>query len=193
MLPETLALHLPGNAEKTRRLFVALLPDRHTKEKLASVQKKIAGRKTPPENFHLTLFFLGNQPESILFPLKNFMDRVTFDPFVLSLDKTGYFSKIRLSWIGPTEIPPGLVQLHNTPRQFMVPAYLEDKRESFRPHVTLARKSLPPSVKITSPVVWTVDRLALMESILSKEPGRHPQYRIMHEKTANTPTEYPDI
>lgn len=192
MPPETSALHLPRNPERIRRLFFALLPDKRIKEKLASVQKKMAGRKTPPENFHLTLFFLGNQPDSVLPSLKNFIDQVNFRSFVLSLDKTGYFSKIRLSWIGPTEIPPSLVQLHNTTRRFLVPAYLEDKKEAFRPHITLARKSLPSPVKIANPVVWTVDRLALIESILSKEPGKHPEYRILHQKIANIRTGHPD-
>lgn len=184
MFPEMSVSHLPPYPEKNRRLFFALLPDKRTREKLAIVQKETSGRKTPPENFHLPLFFLGNQPESRLPSLENFTDQITFDSFVLSLDKIGYFSKIRLSWIGPTQIPPVLVQLHHAIRQFLVPAYVKDKKELFRPHLTLARKSLPLHAKITNPVVWTVDRLALMESIPSNEPGKHPEYRILHEKTA---------
>ena len=142
------------------------------------------GRKTPPENLHLTLFFLGNQPDRLLPSLKSFMDRLTFISFGLSLDKTGYFPKIRLSWIGPTHVPHELQQLHQTIHRFLVPAFLKDKKESFRPHVTLARQSLPSGPVPVDPVAWPVYRLALMESILGNETGKHPEYRILYEKTA---------
>lgn len=94
------------------------------------------------ENLHLTLAFLGNQPVSAISGLTDFLDHTEFAPFRLSLDKTGYFPKIRLSWIGPTRIPKALDKLHETTRQFLIPAYIENKKETFRPHITLARQSV---------------------------------------------------
>lgn len=172
--------------QKTKRLFFALLPDHCIVEKLTHLQKNIPGRKTPRENLHLTLAFLGNQPVSAISGLTDFLDHVEFTPFSLSLEKTGYFPKIRLSWIGPATVPAALNRLYEITRQFLIPAYIADKKETFRPHITLARQSVLPDIKINAPIIWHVHRLALMQSVLNAEPGGHPRYRVLHEIPART-------
>ncbi|WAV92952.1 RNA 2',3'-cyclic phosphodiesterase [Oxalobacter aliiformigenes] len=178
---------IPKKRQKTKRLFLALLPDQTVVEQLARLQKDIPGRKTPRENLHLTLAFLGNQPVSAISGLTDFLDHTEFAPFRLSLDKTGYFPKIRLSWIGPTRIPEALDKLHETTRQFLIPAYIENKKETFRPHITLARQSVLPDIKIDAPIIWQVNRFALMQSVLNPEPGGYPGYHILHEIAASVP------
>ncbi len=177
---------VPEKHSTTKRLFLALLPDNLLIKQLTSLQKNIPGRKTPPENLHLTLAFLGNQPDSVVSELTNFLDRLEFSPFSLLLDKIGWFPKIRLGWIGPATVPAALIHLHRTTRQFLVPSYITDKKETFRPHITLARQSVPADMKISEPIVWYVNRLALMQSVLNAEPGKHPRYHILHETTART-------
>lgn len=174
----------PQKRLPTKRLFLALLPDKPLVEKLTILQKHIPGRKVPPENLHLTLAFLGNQPESTIPQLTHFIEHVPFHPFGLLLDKPGFFPKIRLSWIGPANIPAALTRLYGTMRQFLVPEYIPEMKQTFRPHITLARQSALPDIKINEPIPWHIDRLALMQSILGTEPGRHPQYRIVHEVRA---------
>ncbi len=177
---------VPEKRPKTKRLFLALLPDNLLIKQLARLQKNIPGRKTPPENLHMTLAFLGNQPDSVVSELADFLDRLEFSPFSLSLDKIGWFPKIRLGWIGPTTVSAALTRLHRITHRFLVPAYITDKKETFRPHITLARQSIPTDMKISEPVIWHVNRLALMQSILNAEPGQHPRYHILHETTAGT-------
>ncbi len=167
--------------QKTKRIFLALLPDPLLIKKLVQLQKKFSGQKTPPDHLHLTLAFLGNQPVSAIPELIHFMDHMRFMSFNLSLDKIGYFSKVRLNWIGPTIIPEELHQLHKTTRHFLIPAYIADKKEIFRPHITLARQSASINMHVTEPIIWHVNRLVLMQSILNTEPTKHPQYRILHE------------
>lgn len=177
---------LPQENLSTKRLFLALLPDQALVKKLMQLQKHFPGRKTPPENLHLTLAFLGNQPQSAIFPLTRFIEQVPFSPFELVLDKLGSFPKSRLSWIGPANTPTGLMQLIEKTRQFLVPNYISRMKQTFRPHITLARQSSLPDIRINEPISWHIDRLALMQSILSTDPGKHPQYHILHEVHART-------
>ena len=67
-------------------------------------------------------------------------------------------------------------------RQFLIPAYLKDKNENFRPHITLARRSSKAEIKMETPISWQVSRLVLIQSISSSEKGNHPEYRILHER-----------
>ena len=46
-------------------LFYALWPDDAVREELARLQTRLHGRLTRPPNLHLTLAFLGPQPEAL--------------------------------------------------------------------------------------------------------------------------------
>ena len=162
------------------RLFYAMIPDDVTKARLQKWQIHMSGKKTPPENLHMTLFFLGNQAKKNLPALKRFLDRISFVPFDMKLDKIGYFPKIGLSWIGPQRPPEPLTRLFEDTCQFLIPAYLKVKRENFRPHITLARRSSKVEFKVETPVNWRVNRLVLMQSVLNNEKEKHPEYRILH-------------
>ena len=166
---------------RTKRLFFALLPDPPTVTALLKWQTLVSGRITPVQNLHLTLFFLGNQPEKKVTELTRFMDQSGFSPFELVIDRIGYFPKIRLIWAGPSRIPVSLAKLYDVTHRFLIPAHLNEKKETFRPHVTLARNAFPFRAEIEQPVHWQVTRFVLMESILCNEPGKSPVYRILHE------------
>ncbi len=166
---------------RTKRLFFALLPDCQTTTALLKWQTVIPGRKTPVQNLHLTLFFLGNQLENKVSELARFMDQSDFSPFELVIDRIGYFPKIRLLWAGPSRTPLPLASLYDTAHRFLIPAYRNEKKDIFRPHVTLARNAPLFQAEIEPPVHWRVTRFALMESVLCNEPGKPAVYRILHE------------
>src|SRR5437667_76833 len=48
--------------QRKLRLFYALWPDAATRAALTRLQLAVRGRNMRPENFHLTLAFLGEQP-----------------------------------------------------------------------------------------------------------------------------------
>lgn len=169
---------------ETHRLFIALLPDLYTVNQLTQLQKPIKGKKTSIENFHLTLMFLGNQPKTNIAALKSFIDRLPFEPFDLKIDQYGFFSKLKISWAGFQQIPASLAKLHKIIWNQMVPDYVNETKYSFRPHITLARKALPPPLSLDQPFIWHINRLALMESIISDIPRKSASYRILHEKHA---------
>ena len=45
------------------RLFYALIPDDVTNARLQECQIHVSGKKTPPENLHMTLVFSGQSTE----------------------------------------------------------------------------------------------------------------------------------
>ncbi len=182
---KTLSRHTgTGIQAISRRLFIALIPDRHTIDRITGLQKQVQGRIVPEQNLHLTMAFLGNQPENVREHLTRFLEHIDFRPFVLALDTIGHFPKIRLSWLGPSIIPDALQHLHHDIHTYLIQNRLANGQERFRPHITLARQSVPSKWMPETPVKWQVTRLALMQSILGNEPGSHPEYRILYEKKA---------
>lgn len=169
-----------------KRLFLALLPNAQTRTRLAELQAGISGRKVPRENFHLTLMFLGNQSESCIPGLKAFIDQLDFRAFSLRIDKRGFFPRVKISWVGSNELHPELARLHAAVQNYCAQnlGMAHDMKRPFRPHITLARNALPTEIPLPEPFVWHVNRLALMESLISREKSQSAVYRILHNKQA---------
>ncbi len=171
------------------RLFLALLPDEQTVHRLVELQKGIKGRIIPRENLHLTLIFFGNQPKSRISELIAFIDTLIFRTFDLRIDRRGFFSRLKINWAGSKETHPELAMLHKTIWDSLGQDHnLESRtKHPFRPHITLARNAQPTSNILSDPFIWHVNRLALMESIISKKPGQSATYQILYEKQADNP------
>ena len=155
------------NAGPTRKLFFALWPDDAARAALAALQAPIAGRLTPPAKLHLTLAFLGRVPAGAAPALLAIRDRLHVPPLRLSIDCYGYFTRPRIAWAGMTQVPAGLVALHEElVRALEAGGFSAATHGAFKPHVTLAReaKQAPPEAP-AAPVVWTVDRAVLVESL----------------------------
>ncbi|MBV9736288.1 MAG: RNA 2',3'-cyclic phosphodiesterase [Acidisphaera sp.] len=129
------------------RLFVALDLPWTLKEHLSALAGGIPGaRWVPPENYHITLRFIGETPghraEEIDLALAGLRAR----GFSLSLAGVGLFSKggggkgsRRTSlWVGVERTPP-LDLLQSKIETALQRAGLEPERRRFAPHVTLAR------------------------------------------------------
>ncbi len=178
--------HQKPDSTDMHRLFVALLPDTRTIRRLTALQAGIKGRKTPPENLHLTLMFLGNQDSTSIPKLKAFIETLDFKAFDLCIDRRGFFSRLKINWVGASETPPLLVKLHEDIWHHLVPRYVDERKRPFRPHITLARNALPSGAPLSEPFIWHIDRLALMESLISREYGKSAVYQILYEKRADS-------
>lgn len=123
------------------RSFVAIdLPD-EARDALERVQERIpVGRITDPENLHLTLAFLGDQPQAALEELHMQLETIRSVPFELRLRGLGTFGNRdpRVIWAG-VEPEPALSILRDKVRSAARVAGIDLPRERFRPHVTLAR------------------------------------------------------
>ena len=162
------------------RLFYALWPDEATRQALAGWQKNLSGRKTPSQNLHITLAFLGEQPREALDELAGIVETLSFDAILLTLDKTGYFAHNRISWAGMQQVPDALLQMQ---RELVLALKKRriafDGRNRFTPHLTLARHSDRPRGSAPAPVLWHARHLALVESLAGKEAHRPGQQYII--------------
>lgn len=100
-------------------------------------------RWTKLENLHLTMRFLGNQPETALDKLRSLLEErlVEIDPFSIGLTSLGVFPSIRKAqviWIG-VSAPPALVDTASILRKCCIDAGMGVEDKPFSPHITLGR------------------------------------------------------
>lgn len=161
-----------------RRLFFALWPDDATRKALRrstrALVRHCGGRPVPPENFHLTLAFLGNVPGEQCEAVRLAAGACCLEPLTLQLDSAGYFPGARVLWIGPQETPAALAWLAAGLWQALRPLGLQSGPQAFLAHLTLARKvASPPAVPALRAVAWPVDGFALVESRTGASGARY--------------------
>jgi 2'-5' RNA ligase len=123
------------------RAFVALPVPPQTRSALARLQQSIpGGRLTDPDTLHVTLAFLGEQPEDRLEDLHYALESMRFPAFEIAIDGLGGFGRPALRTLHAT-IAPGrdLTALRKKIRSSARLAGIALGHERFVPHVTLAR------------------------------------------------------
>ncbi|WP_135469551.1 RNA 2',3'-cyclic phosphodiesterase [Crenalkalicoccus roseus] len=124
------------------RLFVALPLPAEVRGRLAALSGGIPGAKwVPPENYHLTLRFIGEVEPWRAQEVDDALATIRARPFALSLRGLGTFErggKISALWVG-AERTEGLAFLQGKVETALQRAGLEPERRRFAPHVTLAR------------------------------------------------------
>jgi 2'-5' RNA ligase len=170
------------------RAFVALDLPEPLRVALERVQEDLTvGRPVPAENLHLTLAFLGEQPDAVVEEIHHGLAALALPGFPLRIGGLGTFGGqgVRVLYAGADPSPP-LRALHEAVRQAVHRAGLTLPRERFRPHVTLARFGgmLPrgESEKLHAFLAthaWLgidpapVDSFALYRSVLRPDGARH--------------------
>ena len=164
------------------RLFVALDLPWSVREQLAALSGSgIPGaRWVPPENYHLTLRFIGDIPGHVARDVDDALLGLRARGFSLSLTGMGTFAKGGVSnalWVG-VERTPSLDHLRNKIETALQRRGLEPERRKFQPHVTLARLDNPAEGKVaafvqahnlfrTEPI--PVEHFTLFSSLLNKD------------------------
>ena len=128
------------------RLFVALdIPD-EIRQKIATFMDGIRGfapdvRFVSAESLHVTLKFIGEQPDEKFAAIKNSLATVQAEGFDVSFRATGFFptpKSARVFWIG-IEADPRLPSLAAAIDKALEPLGIEREQRAFSPHLTLAR------------------------------------------------------
>jgi 2'-5' RNA ligase len=164
------------------RLFVALDMPWSVREQLAALSGTgIPGaRWVPPENYHLTLRFIGAIPGHVARDVDGALLAIRARGFALTLTGMGTFAKGGVSnalWVG-VERTPALDHLRNKIETALQRCGLEPERRKFQPHVTLARLDNPAEGKVaafvqahnlfrTEPI--PVEHFTLFSSLLNKD------------------------
>ena len=151
------------------RLFFGLNPDPQTALDIIDWRERSLppmARPVPVDNLHVTLAFLGEVQDRYLEELFDLATQVQSGPFDLRINQLGFWSKPRILWIGPDEVPQEVSQLAkmlgNVRRRM---GFRADKKE-FLPHISIARKcEMPPPASALKPD-FTIyfDRFTLFES-----------------------------
>jgi 2'-5' RNA ligase len=124
------------------RLFVALPIDDGLRDQLADLSGGIPGaRWVPPENYHLTLRFIGEVENVLADELDQALSTIRARPFELTLRGVDVFEKagrIHSLYAG-VERCERLLHLQSKVETALQRAGLPPERKRFAPHVTLAR------------------------------------------------------
>jgi len=136
------------------RLFVALDLPWTLRDRLSALAATgIPGaRWVPPENYHLTLRFIGEAPRHRAEDIDSALAALRGKGFSLTMAGLGTFSKSGRStalWVG-VERNPRLEHLQNKIETALQRCGLEPERRRFQPHVTLARLDNVPEAKLVS-------------------------------------------
>ena len=156
------------------RLFIAIQLNEEMRNLLGDIQDSyrrmaVRGNYTPAENLHLTLAFIGeyDDPNKVLEAL----EAVSFQPFRISLDRTGCFGD--LHWAGIADSP----QLDNLVKQIrhaLANAGIPFDKKRFRAHITfLRRATFPRGAKTPFPGIKTANMLVEEIALMCSTQGKH--------------------
>ncbi|MGH4011906.1 MAG: RNA 2',3'-cyclic phosphodiesterase [Pseudonocardiaceae bacterium] len=178
------------------RLFVALTPPGEVVEELRAgtvVLRRLAPdlRWTRPEQWHVTLAFLGEVGDDVVDELARRLSRAAarHPPLSLALGGGGRFGN-RVLWTRVQGDRDGLRRLVDSVRAAARRSRLPAEQRPYHPHVTLARADaafdLRPLVEQLASwqgLPWVATRLYLIRSRL----GAGPDGSALHEPIAGWP------
>ncbi len=163
------------------RLFVALDLPGQLRTRLSWMAGGLPGaRWVPPENYHLTLRFIGELPRFRAEEVDLALAGLRAPGFALQLAGVGAFEKagrVNALWVG-VERSPQLDHLQAKVETALQRAGLDRERRRFLPHVTLARMDGVPEAKVAAWVQGhnlfrsepvAVEHFTLFSSRLGKE------------------------
>jgi 2'-5' RNA ligase len=179
------------------RLFLAInLPATVVAEidrQVAPLREAAPGlRWIPPEKWHLTVRFIGDEPLDRVAPIRDALDAATrgHAEAPLSLGGIGAFPnfrRARVVWLGIAP-DPKLEMLHHDVESALLALGMEPEGRPFRPHITLAR--VPEGTG--EPVLRALSRAAravrysdvidggAVDLMASELSANGPRYRILH-------------
>jgi len=155
-------------AQKDIRLFFALWPDAALRASLQDAADSIrldgAARRVPAANLHLTLHFIGNVYFDDMACMRSNARLVEASAFQLCIDRQGCFARPRVAWLGCSDIPEALVDLHRQLGARLQSCGYRPEARPYHPHITVARKveSIEDDPGF-APLSWRVESFALIE------------------------------
>jgi 2'-5' RNA ligase len=161
------------NREIPLRLFFALWPDAGTRERMAKAADALRltdrGRPVPPQNYHLTLAFIGEVTKSQAAVLQQIGRGQRASGCAITIDAYEYWPEPQVVVAVAREPPTALVKLWMRLREDLVlhqaALNLKHLQPSLRAHVTLARKVVQaPVLQAMSPFDWSARSFSLVRS-----------------------------
>lgn len=177
-------------ADNKIRSFISIEIDENTKKQLAEISKKfhfIKGIKwVEPNNYHITLNFLGEIQKNLVCKISEILDDVSqrYPTFDIELTDFGFFPNQRrpkVFWIGikNSEI---IINIKKDLDELLKKNNIVFDEKPFKPHLTLGRFKeeintivIPENIKFN--ITFEVKSIHLMQSILLKQG---PIYNVIY-------------
>ncbi len=136
------------------RLFTGIEVPSEVGEELRLLTGGLEGaRWIDPENYHITLRFIGDIDDVTASDVANLLAQTSGGSFSLRLSSVGHFgpvTKTRALWAGVQHVQE-LIDLHARQERMCQMAGLAPEGRKFTPHVTLARmRGTPNSLDVES-------------------------------------------
>lgn len=166
------------------RLFIALPLPEDIRHDLAALQTRLpAGRPVAQENLHLTLAFLGDQPQDTAEDIHEALDTLSAPAPQITLQGAEIFGGRHGQAVAlGADCGAPLYELHDRVRGRLRSVGVQPERRRFRPHVTLARLSghanAAPSLQTLVPAQigpFTCPAFALFASTLHRDGAIHEE------------------
>jgi len=165
----------PGAArpERLHRLFFAAWPGDELRVALAprirALQPPGAGRPQRPDQWHVTLEFLGPVSGLQLERVREAAAQVRAAPCEIVFDAVEYWRRPEVLCLVARSLPPPLESLVSQLREALAALGFEPESRPFRAHLTLARKVVHPVAPVRfEPLHWPVEDFALIESVTDR-------------------------
>ena len=171
------------------RLFVAVTPPAETRDLLAAVLADVFGKEgppgkvAPPDNWHLTLRFLGPTDEVTYERLLAELDAADLGgTFGMELGELGAFPNARhatVLWVGVTAGAGHLGDLAAVVEASVQGVGFEQEGRPYRPHLTLSRIRPDQDVRglvddgVFDAIPFPVDELVVYRSHLGAGPATY--------------------
>ena len=151
------------------RCFFAVWPDAAARRRIAAAAALVEGgdgaRPVPPENYHLTLAFVGEIAAAQLAVLRQVGRELRAPGFTLAFDAYEYWPKPEVVVAAAREIPSALSGLWQRLHRDLNEHGLALAPKRLRPHVALARKvTQAPVWPAMSPFEWSALEFSLVRS-----------------------------
>ncbi|MCE5313430.1 MAG: RNA 2',3'-cyclic phosphodiesterase [Armatimonadota bacterium] len=184
---------------KVIRTFAAVLIDEDIRRKVAEVQsqvKKLAPdvKWVAPENFHITLKFLGDVREDNMSQVIAALEEAVqgFSAFDLAISGVGAFpnpARARVVWVGSSDGCEKMVELASSIDKKLSELGFEKEEKSFKAHITIGRVKTSRFLRALAEGIGKVDAdnlgiqrvsgVALMQSELGREGPTYTPIRVI--------------
>jgi 2'-5' RNA ligase len=126
------------------RLFFAAFPDPETCRKIAAAARSLdlegAPRYLQPENYHVTILFLGEVSATQVQSVQEIGEAQAIERLPLRFDRWEYWKDARAVVATSSDCPPSLLGLRATLAAGLAQRGVPFDDRPLRPHITVARK-----------------------------------------------------
>ena len=149
------------------RLFFALWPDNQTRLQLLRISKalEVKGFKSVlPNNFHVTLVFLGNIDAATELLIKDAAEEFSAQPVKLIFDQLSYWHKPNVLCLTCSNSVKEIELLVISLNAGVAQCGVQTEIRPYLPHITLCRHAGYLPVISFEPVSWQAESYCLVES-----------------------------